>query len=59
MITSMDDANQKSIKGLVDNATENVRSDVTEFMLVGDLSCLDNGFIPAPDVPNADIKYIR
>lgn len=59
MITSMDDANQKSITGLVDNATE--RSDVTELMLVGDLSCLDNdlNFIPAPHVPNADIKYIR
>lgn len=53
----MDDANQKSIMGLVDNATE--RSDVTEFMLVGDLSCLDNDFIPAHSIPNADIKYIR
>ncbi len=57
MITPMDDANQKSIMGLVDNATE--RSDGTEFMLVGDLSCLDNDFIPAPNVPNADIKYVR
>lgn len=57
MITSMDDANQKSIMGLVDNATE--RSNVSEFMLVGDLSCLDNDFIPAPEIPNADIKYIR
>lgn len=47
----MDDANQKSIMGLVDNATE--------FMLVGDLSCLDNDFIPAPSIPNADIKYVR
>lgn len=53
----MDDANQKSITGLVDNATE--RFDVTEFMSVGDLSCLDNDFIPAPNIPNADIKYIR
>ncbi|KAG4071788.1 hypothetical protein HA402_011942 [Bradysia odoriphaga] len=57
LITSMDDANQKSIMGLVDNAAE--RSDVTEFMSVGDLSCLDNDFIPAPNIPNADIKYIR
>lgn len=53
----MDVANQKSIMELVDNATE--RSDVTEFMLMGDLSCLDNDFIPAPNIPNADIKYIR
>lgn len=59
MITSVDDTNQKSIMGLVDNATE--RPDVTEFMLVGDLSCLDSdlNFITAPRVPNADIKYIR
>lgn len=27
--------------------------------VVGDLSCLKNGFHPAPDVRNADIKYMR
>lgn len=57
LIASMDDANQKSITRLVDNAAE--RSDVTEFMSTGDLSCLDNDFMPAPSIPNADIKYIR
>lgn len=28
-------------------------------LVVGDLSCLKNGFHPAPRVLNADIKYLR
>ncbi|XP_058461689.1 uncharacterized protein LOC131436789 [Malaya genurostris] len=28
-------------------------------IIAGDLSCMKNEFIPAPAVPNADIKYLR
>lgn len=28
-------------------------------ILMGDLSCMKNGFQPAPVVSNADIKYLR
>ncbi|XP_058832942.1 uncharacterized protein LOC131690887 [Topomyia yanbarensis] len=28
-------------------------------IIAGDLSCMKNDFIPAPAVPNADIKYLR
>lgn len=28
-------------------------------VFIGDLSCMKNGFKPAPKIMNADIKYIR
>ncbi|XP_021695533.1 uncharacterized protein LOC5579875 isoform X2 [Aedes aegypti] len=28
-------------------------------VIVGDLSCMKDDFIPAPSIPNADIKYLR
>lgn len=32
---------------------------MSDIGIVGDLSCLKNGFHPASDVANADIKYMR
>lgn len=62
----LENANQKSIMGLADNIDNNILSDTeiltrnrTVVVVDGDLSCLKNGFRPAPDVQNADIKYIR
>lgn len=62
-LIEMENANQKSIIGLDDNnKTRDVQmlSLLDESMLsVGDLSCLEDGFKPAPGVLNADIKYLR
>lgn len=32
---------------------------VQRIVIAGDLSCMKNDFIPAPAIPNADIKYLR
>ena len=34
-----------------------INAEITK--LSGDLSCMKNGFEPAPHISNADIKYIR
>lgn len=32
---------------------------VQRIVIAGDLSCMKDDFIPAPAIPNADIKYLR
>lgn len=74
-LTLLANVNQKSMNGLNENNDNNVLSNIeqqqqrsdsidqhiimSDIGIVGDLSCLKNGFHPAPDVANADIKYMR
>lgn len=70
-VIQWENVNQNSIIGLDDNnKTGKVQvppsvllddgdDDDESQLVVGDLSCLKNGFHPAPRVLNADIKYLR
>jgi hypothetical protein len=54
-----DEDNKAANKIESDQSRRNGKLKTRKKLTTGDLSCMKSGFIPAPRVSNADIKYIR